>query len=247
MTRYSVLLLASACLTGCVSMPEGERVDYDPWERANRGMYQVNDVIDRATTRPVARAYNAVVPEPVRQGVTNFGQNLMTPSSSLNNFLQGKPRDGFGELLRFIINSSAGIGGLFDIASGNGLTPKTEDFGQTAAVWGVPDGPYVMLPFRGPRTLRDAVLMPLDLLADPLLNARLAADYLRWLERRYDGPSDKTYFRILKSAGGNDPGVLWEWTEDRQRVGSGGFYMQSFIVLFNNLRHYRVNSEFIRT
>ena len=168
MTRYSVLLLASACLTGCVSMPEGERVDYDPWERANRGMYQVNDVIDRATTRPVARAYNAVVPEPVRQGVTNFGQNLMTPSSSLNNFLQGKPRDGFGELLRFIINSSAGIGGLFDIASGNGLTPKTEDFGQTAAVWGVPDGPYVMLPFRGPRTLRDAVLMPLDLLADPL-------------------------------------------------------------------------------
>ena len=168
MIRGTLLLFAVACVTGCVSLPDGERVEYDPWERANRGMYQVNDVIDRATTRPVARAYNAVVPEPVRQGVTNFGQNLMTPSSSLNNFLQGKPRDGFGELLRFIINSSAGIGGLFDIASRNGLTPKNEDFGQTAAVWGVPDGPYVMLPFRGPRTLRDAVLMPLDLLADPL-------------------------------------------------------------------------------
>jgi len=168
MNRFAVLLIAGACLSACVSTPEGERVDHDPWEGLNRGMYEVNDVIDRATTRPVARAYNAILPEPVRQGVTNFGQNLMTPSSALNNFLQGKPRDGFGELIRFIINSSAGIGGLFDIALQNKLEPKTEDFGQTAAIWGVPDGPYVMLPFRGPRTLRDAVLMPLDFLADPL-------------------------------------------------------------------------------
>jgi phospholipid-binding lipoprotein MlaA len=168
MIRYAVLMFGSACVTGCASMPDSEPVEHDPWERANRGLYEVNDVIDRATTRPVARAYNAVVPEPVRQGVTNFGQNLMTPSSSLNNFFQGKPRDGFGEFLRFVINSTAGIGGLFDIAANNGLDAKTEDFGQTAAVWGVPDGPYVMLPFRGPRTLRDAVLMPLDFLADPL-------------------------------------------------------------------------------
>lgn len=168
MTRFAVLLFAGVCVTGCASMPEGEPVDYDPWEPLNRSMYTFNDVLDRATTRPVARAYNAVVPEPVRSSVTNFGQNLMTPSSSLNNFLQGKPRDGFGELIRFIINSTAGIGGLFDIAANNGLDPKTEDFGQTAAVWGMPDGPYVMLPFRGPRTLRDAVLMPLDFLADPL-------------------------------------------------------------------------------
>jgi phospholipid-binding lipoprotein MlaA len=168
MTRLAVLLLAVTCASGCASMPDGEPVDYDPWEPANRSMYQLNDVLDRATTRPVARAYNAVIPEPVRLGVTNFGQNLMTPSSSLNNFLQGKPRDGFGELFRFIINSTAGIGGLFDIAANNGLGPKTEDFGQTAAVWGVPDGPYVMLPLRGPRTLRDAILMPLDFLADPL-------------------------------------------------------------------------------
>jgi phospholipid-binding lipoprotein MlaA len=119
-------------------------------------------------TRPIAKAYNAVVPRPVRQGVTNFSQNLMTPSSSLNNFMQGKPRDGAGELLRFVINSTVGIGGLFDIASRSGIEPRTEDFGQTAAVWGVPDGPYVMLPFRGPSTLRDALLMPLDFLVDPL-------------------------------------------------------------------------------
>ena len=131
-------------------------------------MYQVNDALDRVVTRPIAKAYNAVVPRPVRQGVTNFSQNLMTPSSSLNNFMQGKPRDGAGELLRFVINSTVGIGGLFDIASRSGIEPRTEDFGQTAAVWGVPDGPYVMLPFRGPSTLRDAVLMPLDFLVDPL-------------------------------------------------------------------------------
>ena len=131
-------------------------------------MYQVNDVLDRAVTRPIAKAYNAVLPEPVRNGVTNFSNNLTTPASSLNNFLQGKPRDGFGELTRFIINSTVGVVGLFDIAAKNGLEPRTEDFGQTAAVWGVPNGPYVMLPFRGPSTLRDAVLMPLDILVDPL-------------------------------------------------------------------------------
>jgi phospholipid-binding lipoprotein MlaA len=166
--RWPFALFAGLCLAGCVSTPEEARVDYDPLEPVNRGMYQVNDVLDRALTRPVAKAYNAVLPEPVRNGVTNFSNNLTTPASSLNNFLQGKPGDGFGELARFIINSTAGIGGLFDIAANNGLEPRTEDFGQTAAVWGVPNGPYVMLPFRGPSTLRDAVLMPLDILVDPL-------------------------------------------------------------------------------
>ena len=166
--RVALLFLAGMCATGCVSMPEGERVDHDPWERANRGMYQVNDVLDRATTRPLARAYTAVVPQPARQGVTNFAQNLMTPSSALNNIFQGKVEDGFNEFFRFIINTTIGIGGLFDVAARSGLEANTEDFGQTAAVWGIPDGPYVMLPLRGPRTLRDAILMPLDFLADPL-------------------------------------------------------------------------------
>lgn len=168
MMRLRLALFAGLHLAGCASTPEQARVDYDPLEPLNRGMYQVNDALDRALTRPIAKAYNAVLPEPVRNGVTNFSSNLTTPASSLNNFLQGKPGDGFGELARFIINSTAGIGGLFDIAANNGLEPKTEDFGQTAAVWGVPNGPYVMLPFRGPSTLRDAVLMPLDILVDPL-------------------------------------------------------------------------------
>lgn len=169
MIRAGALTLAALALSGCAAVP-GEPVAHDPWEPMNRGTYRVNDAIDRATLRPIARGYNAIVPKPARQGVTNFSRNLMTPASALNNFMQGKPRDGVGELLRFVINSTAGIGGLFDIAANNGLAPRTEDFGQTAAVWGVPDGPYVMLPIRGPRTLRDALLMPLDFLADPLFH-----------------------------------------------------------------------------
>ena len=168
MNRAILLLLAGLLAGGCASMPPGQGVAYDPWEKPNRGVYKFNTVLDSAVTRPLARGYQRVVPEPARDSITNFSQNLFAPRSALNNFLQGKPRDGFGEIFRFIINSTAGIGGLFDIASRNGLDPHPEDFGQTAAVWGVPAGPYVMLPVLGPSTLRDAILRPLNTAADPL-------------------------------------------------------------------------------
>ena len=164
MTTLLALLLAS----GCVSVPPEERVAHDPWEGPNRAVYTINDAVDRATLRPVARVYNKVLPEPVRQGVTNFSRNLYVPRSSINSFLQGKPRDGVSEMFRFVINSTFGIGGLFDIASRNGLEAKDEDFGQTAAVWGIPQGPFVMLPFLGPQTLTDTILFPLDIGSDPL-------------------------------------------------------------------------------
>ena len=93
-----------------------------------------------------------------------------TPRSSLNNFLQGKPAHGFSELGRFLFNSTLGIGGIFDVATASGMEEYPEDFGQTAAVWGMHDGPYVVLPILGPRTLRDAVFLPLDILADPLVH-----------------------------------------------------------------------------
>ena len=86
----------------------------------------------------------------------------------LNNFLQGKPRQGLDELVRFLLNSTIGIGGLVDVATISGIEAHPEDFGQTAAVWGIPSGPYVMLPFLGPRTLRGTFTLPLDILADPL-------------------------------------------------------------------------------
>ena len=155
-------------LCGCASTPSETRVEHDPWEPLNRSLFRFNEVVDRATLRPIARRYRKVVPSPVRQGVTNFSRNLLMPTSSLNSFLQGKPGQGVDLLGRFIINSTFGIGGIFDIATAGGVEGRIEDFGQTAAVWGVPDGPFVMIPFLGPQTLRDAVLLPLTIVTDPL-------------------------------------------------------------------------------
>ena len=108
------------------------------------------------------------MPGPVRKGVSNFFRNLTTPRSVINNLLQGKPKQGFSEVARLLFNSTLGLGGFIDIASMGGMEEYREDFGQTAAVWGIPDGPFVMLPILGPQTLRDAILMPLNIIADPL-------------------------------------------------------------------------------
>lgn len=168
MKRSLPVLLAAVLAAGCAAVPEGDGVEYDPWEPANRSIYRFNDAVDSAITKPIARGYTAVLPEPVRQGVTNFSRNLLSPLSAANNFLQGKPSEGMGELFRLVINSTFGIGGIFDIAAMSGIEAHPEDFGQTAAVWGVPAGPFVTVPFLGPQTLRDALLLPLDLQLDPL-------------------------------------------------------------------------------
>jgi phospholipid-binding lipoprotein MlaA len=164
-------------VAGCAgSPPENEggepavRAEYDPLEPLNRGMYAFNDVVDRYTFKPIARGYKAVVPEFARRGVTNFSRNLFTPRSAVNNFLQGKPGPGFSELGRFIINTTLGIGGLIDVATAQGMPEYDEDFGQTLAVWGIPDGPYLFIPFLGPNTLLDAVSTPVDILSDPLIH-----------------------------------------------------------------------------
>jgi len=134
----------------------------------NRPLFAFNRGLDKATTKPLAKGYEKVLPQPVRTGISNFFRNLGTPASSLNNFLQGKPKRGFSELGRFVFNSTLGVGGLFDVARAGGIESYKEDFGQTAAVWGVPDGPYVMIPLLGPSTLRDGLLFPLSLITDPL-------------------------------------------------------------------------------
>jgi len=150
--------------------PEQEvvRAASDPWEPLNRGMYAFNDTLDRFTMKPIARGYRAVLPAFVRRGVTNFSQNLLRPGSSLNNFLQGKPGPGFSELGRFIINSTLGIGGLIDVATAQGMAVYDEDFGQTLAVWGLPEGPFLFIPILGPKTVLDAVAIPVNLVSDPL-------------------------------------------------------------------------------
>ena len=134
----------------------------------NRSLFSVHTTIDKVSTKPLAKGYRAILPGPVRKGISNFFSNLVAPRSAINNLLQGKPGRGISEIGRFVINSTVGIGGLIDAATMSGLEEHREDFGQTAAVWGVPDGPYVMLPLLGPHTLRDAVLLPVNIVVDPL-------------------------------------------------------------------------------
>lgn len=166
MWARATLPIVAACLYACAG--GDTRVAHDPLEPLNRGIYEFNDITDRVLLKPVARGYKKIVPSFMRRGVTNFSDNLATPGSALNNFLQGKPARGFDDLARFLFNSTIGIGGLIDVASSGGLEEYNEDFGQTLAVWGVPNGPYIVMPFRGPSTLRDAFAMPVDIWTDPL-------------------------------------------------------------------------------
>lgn len=178
------LALLAVAMGGCASVPVEDRADTDPWEPMNRTLYSVNRGIDKVTTKPLAKGYEKIFPRPVRTGISNFFKNLRTPASSINNFLQGKPKRGFSELGRFVFNSTLGVGGIFDIATAGGLEAHVEDFGQTAAVWGVPDGPYVMIPLLGPSTLRDTLLFPLSIVSDPLYY--------------YDNSSVRDKLRILR-------------------------------------------------
>lgn len=169
-----LLMLMGGCATTETSdgtaEPDVVRAAHDPWEPLNRGMYAVNDTVDRFTLKLIARGYKAVIPSFARRGVTNFSQNLVTPRSMLNNFLQGKPGPGFSDLGRFIINSTLGVAGLIDVASAQGMPVYDEDFGQTLAVWGLPEGPFLFIPILGPNTILDAVAIPVDLLSDPLIH-----------------------------------------------------------------------------
>ena len=174
MTRsgYLIVALSAALIGGCATSREAAeasgRVDYDPIEPFNRTMYGVNDTIDRYTLRPLAKGYRNVVPSPVRRSIGNFSDNLLTPRSALNGFLQGRPDKGLSDISRFVMNTVFGIGGLFDVASYAGLEEYDETFSQTLAVWGVPEGPYVFLPIFGPNSLLDALTLPIDSYSEPL-------------------------------------------------------------------------------
>ena len=141
----------------------------DPLEPFNRAMYTFNDVFDRALVKPLATGYQYVIPGPVRRGVGNFFNNLREPTTFINDLLQGKPARARQTLDRFLLNSSIGLFGLIDIATPLGKPSHKEDYGQTLAVWGVPSGPYLVLPFLGPSTVRDSIAkIPEFYIADPL-------------------------------------------------------------------------------
>ena len=153
--RGLIALAVMAIATGCATV-SGPTNRQDPWEAYNRGMYTINDALDKAVLKPVAQAYAEGMPDFAQEGVGNFFGNLQDISTGLNNLLQGKFADGAKDLGRFAVNSVVGIGGLWDVASPMGLEKHDEDFGQTLGWWGVPPGPYFIIPLLGPSTLRDA-------------------------------------------------------------------------------------------
>jgi phospholipid-binding lipoprotein MlaA len=139
----------------------------DPLEPVNRAIFGFNDALDRAVLAPVARGYQAVVPELARQGVSNFFGNFGDGWSAINQLLQGKGEAAATMTMRVATNTLFGIGGLFDVAGDLGMERQSEDFGQTLGWWGMPAGPYVVWPLFGPSTVRDSLGRPLDMAWSP--------------------------------------------------------------------------------
>ena len=155
-----------ALTTGCATAPGGD--PRDPWEPYNRSMTKFNDAVDNAVLKPVATAYRDVLPQPVRTGVGNFFGNLGDAWSFVNNVLQGKPEGSLHSFWRVVVNSTMGLGGVLDPATEMRLERHREDFGQTLGRWGVPPGPYFVIPLLGPSTVRDTVAYPVDVYGHPL-------------------------------------------------------------------------------
>ena len=171
-----VAALALAAIAGCATAPQHQADRHssgpkDPYESVNRKVFAFNDTLDTYALKPAAKAYNAVLPSPVRTGVHNFFGNFSDAWSAVNQLLQGKPKDAGTMTLRVLTNTTIGIAGLFDPATSLGLERKSEDLGQTLGVWGLEPGPYLVLPLFGSSDIRDAVTLPADTYVSPALLA----------------------------------------------------------------------------
>ncbi len=160
-------LAISIALGGCATTTKGSDTD-DIWQGWNRGTQSFNDNVDKAILKPVAKGYVAVTPDAVDEGVTNFFSNLNDIGVTVNDLFQLKFLQGGMDLSRFVINTTAGVAGVFDVAKMVDLPKHNEDFGQTLGFWGVPAGPYLVLPFVGPSSPRDFVGLIGDALLNPL-------------------------------------------------------------------------------
>lgn len=163
-----ILLLAASFLGGCAVSPSA--LPHDPWEPFNREVTDFNENLDKAVLKPAATVYHRVTPALVRQGVGNFFANVSDVWSLVNNVLQLKPKESVETLFRVGVNTTMGLGGIIDVATELRLEKHREDFGQTLGYWGVPTGPYLVLPLFGPSTLRDSLAMPVDQQIDPVGN-----------------------------------------------------------------------------
>jgi phospholipid-binding lipoprotein MlaA len=210
-------LLVIACLTqfGCASLPPGAKRDpRDPWERMNRTTFKVNTALDHAIARPVARAYEKVTPRPVRTGVSNFMDNLFYPVTMGNDLLQLKFKPLAQATGRFLLNTTVGVGGLFDPATTVGLPKNEEDLGQTFGYWGAKPGPYLVIPILGPSDVRDGIGKIGDAYMNPLTYVHSDYNYIRYtivgvglIDTRYrllpqDKLLDEAYdpYTLLKNA-----------------------------------------------
>jgi phospholipid-binding lipoprotein MlaA len=167
----AVAAIALLLLAGCAS--QAQRIAAqpvgDPIEPLNRKVFAFNDSLDRALLRPAAVGWKKGTPPQFRTGVGNFIDNALMPVTIINDFLQGKPAQGGKDTARFVMNTIVGLGGLFDPATEAGLPYNQEDFGQTLNTWGVPQGPFLMVPLLGPRTVSSAAGNVADLPASPYL------------------------------------------------------------------------------
>jgi phospholipid-binding lipoprotein MlaA len=163
--RHVVLAAAILAVAGCTIAPP--RTD-DKWEKWNRKVFAFNDAADKAVIRPVAVGYRKITTPNVRRVVSNFFTNIRMPVTMLNDILQGEPKDFLRSTGRFVVNTTIGLVGLFDPASQMGLPLNETDFGVTLAKWGVPEGPYMVVPLLGSTTARDIFRFPVDRRADPL-------------------------------------------------------------------------------
>ena len=209
--RIALLGFAMLAFTACSSIPENDpeaaaeyRKINDPVEKANRYIFKFNQGVDNVVLKPVTGIYR-ILPKFIRSGVHNFLHNLKTPVILANNILQGDPARASDTLIRFVINTTIGIGGVRDQASSWGIDPHTEDFGQTLAVWGIGEGPYLMLPILGPSNPRDTVGKVVDYLVDPIT----------WLARN----TDEDWFPITRTVVNtvDTRDRLWDALEDLEK------------------------------
>lgn len=164
--RTHLRAVALALLVLCAGSVEAQT--YDPWQKTNERIFRFNDFFDQLLVKPVARTYTLFVPRVARQGIGNFFSNIDDINVFVNDLLQLKLDDAMSDSGRFLINTTLGVGGIFDFASGFGLQKNEEDFGQTLGRWGVGSGPYVMLPVFGASTVRDSFGLVLDTLFNPI-------------------------------------------------------------------------------
>ncbi|MDT8878566.1 VacJ family lipoprotein [Halomonas saccharevitans] len=193
MTQWAgrgALVMSLALLAGCASSGEmRDRHPDDPWEGFNRKVFAFNDVVDRYALKPAAQGYRFITPDPVETSVGNFFSNLGEIRTTLNSLLQGKGANAGVATGRFLINTTVGIGGLFDVATRMEITGREEDFGQTLGAWGWEESRYLVLPLLGPSTLRDTGGLPVDMATYPTTyveedKVRLSLTALRVIDTR---------------------------------------------------------------